>query len=950
MLYYDPHNVYQLLRPSLLPRLPLRNLHWESHAGPLRSIDSLHIDLVPVWARSDGLAEPYDVGIASTVYGEEPDIVSDDALGQAGNSARRASPALQPGERRHQIPGLRQTPYLKVLFIRCDDNDTYKTQVRLQVREWIKEHTTAAQQTSGENDSQENHDAFEWLVVHVIVPNTAAATQPRFSGRSAEPSLTSTLDKPPAARWRGGGSTTIFEKLRADFNGSSKDAADRVAQIRIGVNDVSYDLLPRVVPAIPGAYTDSPQDSENAWLDLVAKLKLLILASFDWRVSQYEEDIREKDRQRSLPGWNFCTFFVLKEGLARGFESVGLVEDALAGYDELAAGLDAVIKDHADAGSNVSHGGSFLPYTKELLSRLENTRAANLKPVEPDLESEGASTLEVLLLNSLLPENDVKIPLDNSRKPVRERILSNNISIFDFRCYIFFRQMSLLVRQASASLMQVEPLSNLKGRKEPTLERASAQSEAFQLPGNMKNLVTLSELCKRAERFIPAIASVMRDDMQAGLVHWQEDTQAADTRSKLSSEYIPEMIVSSFTYALTRQVLTHTSITHLPMIPLLEARTGGLAGLEGKGRSFLGAEEGTSSPVAERDPAAVHIRAEDFQLGGDFTATSGFSEHASIVPVLKNSALEDLAARRGALVLLSRNILTDLAKRSGWNVGWIGVSEHPAPIESNTSFEGEVGSYVPSALHGLSDTQLRGALHNRNNFIRLYALLTDVALRHAIIARQRSLVQAGMTDLALLHYHQGNHTAACEYLSRVTTYYCESSWSSMEESTLMLYAKCLKYLQKQDEYIRVLLRLTNKIEAVEQATHSQTSCSKDLDSSNSMFAYQDYSDDLLRATQHQEQDFTIPLGSFFSRIVVEDRIHYDYGQDSFALQLTLHYRLHGNLALKQVRLRVTPLSGEPCRELWLQTQDEILLKPGRSDVQVRSNVSRNTLTLEVVAC
>ena len=137
------------------------------------------------------------------------------------------------------------------------------------------------------------------------------------NGKSSESNSGSTSDK-AAARWRGGGSSTILEKLRADFNGSSKSAVDRIAQIRIGINDVPYEMLPRVVPAIPGSYHETPQENEVAWVDLITKFKSLILASFDMRVSQYEEDIREKDAQRSLPGWNFCTFFVLKEGPSEG--------------------------------------------------------------------------------------------------------------------------------------------------------------------------------------------------------------------------------------------------------------------------------------------------------------------------------------------------------------------------------------------------------------------------------------------------------------------------------------------------------------------------------------------------------------------------------------------------------------------------------------------------------
>ena len=181
----------------------------------------------------------------------------------------RPGPPKQPvKERRHQIPGLRQTPYLKVFFLRCDDNDAYKLDARRQVREWIKKHTAPASNTSKVN-TQENHDAFEWLIVHVVAPNTAAATQPRISGKGVEGSSGST--EKSAARWRGGGSSTILEKLRADFNGSAKSDTDyHIAQIRIGINDVPYEILPRVIPAIPGSYSETPQENENAWLDLIS--------------------------------------------------------------------------------------------------------------------------------------------------------------------------------------------------------------------------------------------------------------------------------------------------------------------------------------------------------------------------------------------------------------------------------------------------------------------------------------------------------------------------------------------------------------------------------------------------------------------------------------------------------------------------------------------------------
>lgn len=255
--------------------------------------------------------------------------------------------------------------------MRCDDNDQYKSKVRSEIRDWIKEHATPSSSSSKKESrtAAENHDACEWLIIHVVVPNTVAATQPRTTSsgdKGADGNSNSTpVTKSTGSLWSKT-TTPLLEKLRTDFTSSSKGNVDRIAQIRIGVNDVPYDILPRVVPAVPTGYSETEEDAQAAWADLIDKYKRLILSSFDLRVTQYEEDIKEKDAQRSLPGWNFCTFFILKEGLARGFESVGLVEDALVGYDELSVGLDAIIQEQAAADFAETHGGSLLPFTSDL--------------------------------------------------------------------------------------------------------------------------------------------------------------------------------------------------------------------------------------------------------------------------------------------------------------------------------------------------------------------------------------------------------------------------------------------------------------------------------------------------------------------------------------------------------------------------------------------------------
>lgn len=419
----------------------------------------------------------------------------------AGASGEHIKPPSK--ERRHQIPGLRQTPYLKVFLLRCDDSDTYKSTARKQLREWVKTHTPPSQNSSSAN-TQENHDAFEWMILHVVIPDTPAASQPRGSASGA--AITGDKDKASStSRWARG-TTTILEKIRADFNVSSKSAPDRVSQVRLQKNAVPPHMLPATsTPVTSPPLTESPQEQEGAWNDVITKFKTLILLSFDLRVSQYEEDIREKDSQRRMPGWNFNTFFMLKEGLARGFESAGLVEDALLGYDELSVGLESVIHDQAKEGDE-GQGGAILNYTEDLFQQALQLHNRSQK-------DDGNST-------EPRPDNHDGKPIDSRKKNYRDLILSNNISVFDFRCYIFSRQLSLLLRLGNAHSARSDLASKLQPRPSSLNRSVSVDDANLGTRGTGKDdaedLLSLAELCSRALNFITFAGRLLREDLSNG--------------------------------------------------------------------------------------------------------------------------------------------------------------------------------------------------------------------------------------------------------------------------------------------------------------------------------------------------------------------------------------------------------------------------------------------------
>lgn len=945
----------------------MRNLHWQSHAGPLRSIDTLHVELVP-----EGSVDPTPIFSPDPFFpaSQRPassatardDGFQTQQIGAGGLAAPADTAEKTAGHRsttparRHQIPGLRRTPYLKVLMVRCDDNDAYKSSVRSEVRDWIKAHTQGSS-TSKKANLAENHDSFEWIVIHVVIPNTVAATQPPVTLKGENGA-----SEKPTSRWRPG-SSTILEKLRSDFNSGSKGTVDHIAQIRIGINDVPYDSLPRVVPAVPSGYKETAEDSEAAWEDLMEKLRSLILASFDTRVTQYEEDIKEKDNQRSLPGWNFCTFFILKEGLARGFESVGLVEDALVGYDELSVGLDMIIKEQTAQGTSTT-ASALLSFTDELKQGVWKA-LMGLQPSEDD----GEEVVDMQAPESKAsPSSDVmdEIPISSTKKPYRELILENKVSVFDFRCYIFARQISLLLRLGNAWRTREELLAKLKEQQESVMHGVAPRALPPKHTENEhEDLSMLAEICRRTLEFIPSVSQLMRVDIQAALAaeKAKEGETPAASLGEAATQEVMNNLVASFAFSIAQQVLAQTSTKALPiptstMTPTDENEP--KAAIP-EPKTMMHPSRNSSLRVSTGGAGVGRPLPSPNIFPGPGNRTQSEQEVAKTSAFLK-AGLEELAAKRADLYILCRNILEQSGKKRGWSDGWASVpvvgesslidlveidlnEDAPAAPEAKEGEEANSGPVV--SIAGFENKLLRAALDSEEDFYRLYEILTDRALRHYTVASHTHSVQGTMADLAVLKYHVGDHSTASSYFWRTTPFFGESGWSLLELSMLIMYSRCLQQLQRRDDYVKVMLKLLSKAALAEKNRQQQSSSflireQQDAVEYPDSDAIKGFVKDLLSETKALPAEVRVPLANFFSLIEVDGTPENHDGRDSYSVYLRITSLLVDELEVERAKIRMVGHAGGMQREIWLELSDPAVLQPGRTKLKFNSNVSAPT--------
>lgn len=606
--YADPSDTYPSLSPEFRHRLPLRHLHWKSASRPVRTIDSLHVTLIADQKLLDA---------------------SDNGPAPKGESPRK--------ERRHQIPGLRQTPYLKLYLLQCSDVDTYKANSRKLLRDWVKDHTPPSQSSTSLN-KQENHDAFEWLIVHVL-PASADGN----ASRPSSVARTESEKRPSSSRWPSRSSSSVIEKIRADFNGTSKNAVDRVAQVQAAEH----------LEENSGRAQLRSQDDKNGWEDLIAKMKSLILASFDLRVNQYEEDIREKELQRNLPGWNFNTFFVLKEGLARGFESVGLTEDALTGYHELAAGLNAIVDGQSRGDTAEQQAAIFSEYTEDLIEVFKHAERYS-----KSTETSWQQKPQVLDLGACI--------LNTDRKPFRDLILANKISTFDFQSYVFARQVSLLLRLADVAVQSYPP--TVGGNFESGSDDHSDFGTRFLKPSGegREDLIILAEVAERASSFITSVATTIRNDIRSGIYPADDGRNGNDDFSYIMYEEILENLVLSWIFSASKLILEATSANSLfaQLDPILRQLRSSINSSIDENENGVGAvvksvhrnglPDRTSSLQAHTPVVSQPPVQESFPLVTSLDAVR------LLPPATSHPGAQELASQRGDLLTLARRALSGL--------------------------------------------------------------------------------------------------------------------------------------------------------------------------------------------------------------------------------------------------------------------------------------------------
>ncbi|SNX83710.1 related to TRS130 - subunit of the TRAPP complex of the cis-Golgi [Melanopsichium pennsylvanicum] len=413
----------------LKEQLPLRNLHWRPSQSTL--------DAVAARAAQQGKSAYVS---SSVVPGSTIRTIQtlDIALKPLTDEIRRwrGDPGYfeKPG-----VGGLLDRPFVHLYFVVCEDSEHYRTTVRNEIRSWLSSlsffHSKQAAPSSSAvgtpTQASSSRTSIGFGPIHSALPPVRSETPSTNSttGISSGPNTPTNQGGPIKATFNipsgptepeylivlitppeGSGITgfansatgaeaktgmgrfinkskgNMLEKARADFNTSKKD---RVIQIS---------RLPPV-PAQSLGRSGLHSMDPTIWAELLTKMREAASSTFTTTIEAQEEEITRCGVTRGQHGWDFCSYFLAKDSLARTLEAVGLKDDAIGQYEDL----------------------------EIVFAQAMQNGAVSFAPVGGD------------------DTNDDSLPLlDVTKKPYADLIRRREISLFDFRCYLFARKSALL--------------------------------------------------------------------------------------------------------------------------------------------------------------------------------------------------------------------------------------------------------------------------------------------------------------------------------------------------------------------------------------------------------------------------------------------------------------------------------------------------------------------------
>lgn len=184
----------------------------------------------------------------------------------------------------------------------------------------------------------------------------------------------------------------------------------------------------------------------------------------------------------------------------------------------------------------------------------------------------------------------------------------------------------------------------------------------------------------------------------------------------------------------------------------------------------------------------------------------------------------------------------------------------------------------------------------------------------------------------------------------MTKFYADQGWGLIETTLLGMYAKCLKEMDRKEEYVKVLMKLLANSSSAERARlHRRGIGALDDDPVEKQdtldnfileeeAAVTGYVNNIVELSKDIPKEISAPMSHFWSDIVVDPYPRHLDDRDGFEVMVKMRYLLKEDMEVQKIRVRIVNTIGQ-VKEVWMETQEPTMMRKGIVRALARTNIT-----------
>jgi hypothetical protein len=200
--------------------------------------------------------------------------------------------------------------------------------------------------------------------------------------------------------------------------------------------------------------------------------------------------------------------------------------------------------------------------------------------------------------------------------------------------------------------------------------------------------------------------------------------------------------------------------------------------------------------------------------------------------------------------------------------------------------------------------------------------------------------QTALAEIAILRFRQADYESAASYFHQMAPFYGSKFWGVLEGTMLELYSRCLKELERNEDYVRMMLKLLSKYASYAQSRISHSK--KALSAPTSILEQEKlagYVSGLFEGAGTLQKDITASLADFFTDLHVDPAIQLYEDRDGFQIRLSLRFLLGPQVEIDSIKVRLVSANNPQNAEHWIEGSTKFMIKSTKTKVLIDSSVS-----------